>query len=251
MTAPDGRQQAPVDIAETAPAGPIRAPSQASVLLRQLWRPAVVIRVTAGFAAVGVLVGLVWALLAPPAHGAVALPREGDRVFVYLGNDSDQLFVAAALMIGLLTAVGVVAAVALWQWRPHRGPAMVVAATIGSVAAAAAATGVGAAVARLRWGAIDIAGAPVTPDDRFHYVVEAPPVFLGHSPWAIAGTLLAGAAAYAAVYAVYAAATERDDLGGYPPVETPRFPHWAPAAPSPATAPYPPIAPEAPRADGV
>jgi hypothetical protein len=44
-------------------------------------------------------------------------------------------------------------------------------------------------------------------------------VFFGPSPLQIVCTLLLPAATAALVYAVPSAATSRDDLGGYPPVE--------------------------------
>jgi hypothetical protein len=198
-----------------------------------------VLRVTAGLTAAGVAVGALWALVAPVVHGVVALARDSDeRVHVYLGNDGDQFFVAAAMLVGMLSVVGVVSAVLMWQWQSQRGPAMVVAGVIGSVAAALAATGVGAGLARLRYGVVDIAGAPITPDDRFHYVTQAPGVFLAHTPLIIAATLLSGAAVWCAVYLVFTASTSRDDLGGEPAGDTHagalQTPAWLPPT-QPAT----------------
>ena len=63
--------------------------------------------------------------------------------------------------------------------------------------------------------------APVSPEHRVHYVVEAPPVFFGHSPLQIAATILFPAAIAALVYALMAVSTARDDLGAWPPVEEP------------------------------
>jgi hypothetical protein len=74
---------------------------------------------------------------------------------------------------------------------------------------------------RWRYGVIDIAGAPVSPERRVHYVMEAPAVFFGHSPLQIAATILLPAAAAALVYALMAVSTQRDDLGAWPPVEEP------------------------------
>lgn len=200
-----------------------------------VWRGDVVTRVVTGLALAGVAIGVVWSLLAPPVHSVIVLTRDGqERVQIYLGNDGDQFFVAAGLLVGLLAALGVVSAVLLWQWRANRGPAMVVAATLGSVAAGAAATGVGALILRLRYGAVDLAGAPVTPDDRFHYILQAPGVFFAHTPLVIVATLLTGAAVGSATYALLAAATERDDLGGLPPVEPPSWPRPAPGVAIPA-----------------
>jgi hypothetical protein len=170
----------------------------------------------------GALVGALWAWLAPSIHGVVALtPKRGERVKVYLGNESDHFFVSAFLVVGMLGVLAVVAAVLLWQWRAHRGPAMVAALAIGAGAAAGAAAGVGAVLVHWRYGAIDIAGAPVSPEHRVHYVVEAPAVFFGHSPLQIAASILLPAATAALVYALTAVSTQRDDLGAWPPVEEP------------------------------
>jgi hypothetical protein len=175
----------------------------------------------AGLTAVGALVGALWAWLAPSIHGVVALTKRGERVKGYLGNESDHFFIAAFLIVGMLGALAVIAAVLLWQWRAHRGPVMVAALSIGAMAAAGVAAGVGAVLVRWRYGAIDIAGAPVSPEHRVHYVIEAPAVFFGHSPLQIAATILLPAAAAALVYALMAVSTQRDDLGAWPPVEQP------------------------------
>jgi Protein of unknown function (DUF2567) len=169
----------------------------------------------------GVLVGALWAWLAPSIHGVVALTKSGERVKAYLGNEADHFFISAFLLVGMLGAVAVVAAVLLWQWKAHRGPAMVAALAIGAAAATGAAAGVGALLVRLRYGTVDIPGAPVSPEHRVHYVVEAPAVFFGHSPLHIAATLLLPAAATALIYALLAVSTQRDDLGAWPPVDEP------------------------------
>jgi hypothetical protein len=175
----------------------------------------------AGLTIAGALVGVLWAWLAPSIHGVVALTKRGERVKGYVGNESDHFFIAAFLIVGMLGALAVVAAVLLWQWRAHRGPVMVAALGIGAAAAAGVAAGVGAVLVRWRYGVIDIAGAPVSPERRVHYVMEAPAVFFGHSPLQIAATILLPAAAAALVYALMAVSTQRDDLGAWPPVEEP------------------------------
>jgi uncharacterized membrane protein len=180
-----------------------------------------VVTAVAGLVATGVLLGALWAWLAPPIHGVVALTKSGNRIKAYLGNEADHFFIAAFLIVGMLSVLAVVAAVLLWQWRAHRGPGMVAALAIGVAAGTGAAAGVGAALARWRYGAIDIAGAPVSPEHRVHYVIEAPAVFFGHSPLQIAATILFPAAAGALMYALMAVSTQRDDLGAWPPVEAP------------------------------
>jgi hypothetical protein len=175
----------------------------------------------AGLTVAGALVGALWAWLAPSIHGVVALTKSGERVKAYLGNEADHFFISAFLIVGMLSALCVIAAVLLWQWRAHRGPGMVAALAVGAAAAAGAAAGVGAALVRWQYGVVDIAAAPVSPEHRVHYIVEAPAVFFGHSPLQIAATVLFPVAAAALVYSTIAMATSRDDLGAWPPVEQP------------------------------
>jgi hypothetical protein len=190
------------------------------------------ITVAAGLLPVGALVGALWAWLAPPVKGAVALTHSGERVHEYLGSEADHFFVAAFLMLGLLNVVAAVAAVLAWQWRPHRGPGMVAGLCTGVVIAAGAAIGVGVLLAHLRYGAVNFAAVPVSHDHPLYYVTEAPSVFFGPSRLQSACTLLLPAATAALVYAVPVAATARDDLGGYPAVDT-VYPRKASAQSSP------------------
>lgn len=182
-------------------------------------RKAAAVIVIVGLAAAGAVLGAVWAWLAPPIHTIVALTRSGERIDAYLGKEADNLFVAGAMVIGLLTMLAVVSAVLVWQWRPHRGPVIATALWIGQVAAAAAATSVGAALVHWRYGAVDHKAIPLSQENRVHYLTEAPPVFFGHSPLQIAATLLLPAALAALVYALLAVATPRDDLGAWPALE--------------------------------
>ncbi|MFG1935087.1 DUF2567 domain-containing protein [Mycobacterium sp. NPDC048908] len=187
-------------------------------------RRAAALTAIAGLTVSGVVVGALWAWLAPPIQGVVALTKSGNRVTAYLGNEGDHFFIAAFLLAGMVSALAVVAAVLVWTWRPHRGPVMAAALAIGSAAAAGAAAGVGAALAHWRYGSVDVAGAPVSPEHRVHYVVEAPAVFFGHGPLQIAATILFPAAAAALIYALMAVSTQRDDLGAWPPVDEPSSP---------------------------
>jgi Protein of unknown function (DUF2567) len=177
--------------------------------------------VAAGLAVAGAAVGALWAWLAPPIHGVVALTRDGQRIHAYLGNEADNFFISASLVIGMLGVVAVVAAVLTWQWRAHRGPVMVLALTVGSAAASGAAAGVGALLVHWRYGSIDVAAAPISPEHRVHYVVEAPAVFFGHSPLQIAVSVLFPIATAVLVYALLAVSTSRDDLGAWPPADEP------------------------------
>jgi len=186
--------------------------------------------VVVGLTAAGVLMGALWSWLAPPIHGVVALTKRGERVMAYLGTESDHFFVSAFLAVGMLCAMAAVAAVLVWHWRAHRGPVMVAALAIGSAAATGTAAGVGAVLVHWRYGTIDIAAAPVSSEHRVHYVTEAPPVFVGHSPLLAAVTILFPAAVAALAYALMAVETARDDLGAWPPVDE------APALGLPVTA---------------
>ncbi|TMS55302.1 DUF2567 domain-containing protein [Mycobacterium sp. DBP42] len=187
-------------------------------------RERAVVTVIGALAVVGAVLGALWALLSPGVHGVVALTRSGERVHAYLGGESDHFFTSAFMFVGLLVVMAVVAAVALWQWAAHRGPVLVAALAVGCSVATAVAAGVGAAIAHWRFGSLDISGAPVAPEHRVHYVVEAASVFFGHGPLQIAGTMLFPAAAAAMVYALIAVSTVRDDLGAWPPVQTPTYP---------------------------
>jgi Protein of unknown function (DUF2567) len=178
------------------------------------------ITVAVGLLPVGALVGALWAWVAPPVKGAVALSHSGEKLHEYLGSEADHFFVSAFLMLGLLNVVAAVAAVLAWQWRSHRGPGMVAGLCTGVVIAAAAAIGVGVLVAHLRYGTPNFAAAPVSHEHPLYYVTEAPTAFFGPSALQRACTLLLPAATAALVYAVPVAATARDDLGGYPAVDT-------------------------------
>jgi hypothetical protein len=174
-----------------------------------------------GLSATAVLIGGLWAWIAPPIHVVVAVTRAGERVHDYLGTESGHFFDAPCLMLGLLTVVAVVAPVLAWQWREHRGPGMVVGLSIGMGTAAVAASAVGALLVRLRYGALNFDAVPLSGKPSVAYVVQAPPVFFGHGPLQVAATLLWPAAIAALVYAVLAAGNARDDLGGLPVADQP------------------------------
>ena len=174
-----------------------------------------------GFSAAGVVIGGLWAWIAPPIHVVVALTRAGERVHDYLGTESQHFFDAPCLMLGLLTAVAVVAPVLAWQWREHRGPRTVVGLTIGMVITAVIAAAVGALLVRLRYGALNVDAVPLFGRPSVSYAVQAPPVFFGLAPLQAAATLLWPVAIAALVYALLAAGNARDDLGGLPRTDQP------------------------------
>jgi len=176
----------------------------------------------------GAGLGALWAWIAPPTHTITALTRSGDRIDAFLGTEADNLFVAAAMFIGLLSMLATVAAVLVWQWRAHRGPVLVTALWIGLIAAGAAAAGTGAALAHWRYGTPDRQGVVLSEENRVHYFIEAPPVFASHGPLQIAVTLMLPAAVAALTYALMAVAAPRDDLGAHPAVD-----HYWPPTPTP------------------
>lgn len=199
--------------AEPTPAGP-----PATSRARALWV------VITGLTVSGVVVGGVWAWIAPPVHGVVALTHSGARVHDYLGSEGDHFFVAAFLLLGLLSVLAVVASVLVWQWRAHRGPGMVVALSIGMAGAGAASAALGSVLVRHRYGVPRLADAPLTVANPVSYFVQAPPAFFGHTPWQIAATLLLPVSLAALVYALLVSAAARDDLGAYPAVDAQHAP---------------------------
>ena len=172
-----------------------------------------------GLSATGVLIGGLWAWIAPPIHVVVAITRAGERVHDYLGAESEHFFNAPCLLLGLLTAVAVVAPVLAWQWRARRGPRMVVGLSIGMVIVAGTAAGVGALLVRLRYGALNVDAVPLFGKPAVAYVVQAPPVFFGLGPLQVVLTLFWPAGVAALVYALLAAGNARDDLGALPVVD--------------------------------
>lgn len=241
MTAPEetspNESQAPVG-AWTDPgvlARPVSASNDADS--PNLSNVAAASRVVVGLTLTGLLVGVLWAWLAPSVQTVIALARNGDRVRGYVGDEADHLFIAAFEMMGFLFVLAVVSATLVWNWRPHRGPLMVAAVSLGLTAAAGVAAGVGAVLVHWRYGTVDVAGAPISPEHRVHYVFEAPGVFFGHSPWQLATTILFPAGIAALVYAICALSAKRDDLGAWPPVE----PNFGATDPIPTAADAPPV----------
>jgi hypothetical protein len=199
----------------------VNEPGNADSAASRRARARALLVVVLGSAIIGVVTGGVWAWIAPPIHAVVALTRSGERVHDYLGNESEHFFVAPALMLGLLTVLAAVASVGVWQWREHRGPAMVVALSCGMVVAAAAASAVGAGLVRLSYGALNFDAVTLTKSPSVAYVTQAPPVFFSSGPLQIAVSLLWPAGIAALVYAVRAAADASDDLGTLPPQPRP------------------------------
>jgi hypothetical protein len=124
--------------------------------------------------------------------------------------------------LGLLTLVAIVAPVLVWQWRESRGPGAVVGLVVGLVTGTAAAGAVGAALVRLRYGALNFDTVALSGGEhKLAYVAEAPPVFFSHAWLPLAATFIWPVGIAALVYAVIAAGSARDDLGGRPVADTP------------------------------
>ena len=174
-----------------------------------------------GVTATGVVLGALWAWIAPPIHAVVAITRAGERVHDYLGTESEHFFNAPCLMLGLLTVLAVVGTALVWQCRKHRGPAMVLALSLGMVAAAAVAAATGVLLVRLRYGAVNFDAVPLAGSPSVAYVIQAPPVFFAQKALQVAVTLMWPTGIAALVYALMAAADARDDLGGLPVVARP------------------------------
>ncbi len=98
-------------------------------------RAALSVVVVLGFC--GAVLGAAWAWIAPPTQSIIGLTKSGERVDAFLGKSADNQFVAMAIMVGLLTFLAIVSAVAVWQLRAHRGPVLAGALWIGQVVAAA------------------------------------------------------------------------------------------------------------------
>jgi hypothetical protein len=94
--------------------------------------------------AVGVLVGIVWALLAPAERFVVVAPGRGAA----LTGESLHRFDALAMAACAAIAAGIVLPVAVWAWTAARGPLQFAGILIGSILGSGAMLGVGIAVAR-------------------------------------------------------------------------------------------------------
>jgi hypothetical protein len=168
---------------------------RSQVLVKPDLLPAVAILVLV--AVLGLVVGWLWSRLAPPQQmrvlpeRQVPLPIESYHRFDDLG-----IFVLLCLGAGLFTGLGV------WLLRERRGPVLMVAAVLGSLAAAWLATKVGLTLAQARYPQPD---APTIGD-----VVAKAPVL--ESLWAIVAWPLTAALAYG----VMSAWNSLDDLGRRP-----------------------------------
>ncbi|MFN2494499.1 MAG: DUF2567 domain-containing protein [Pseudonocardiaceae bacterium] len=110
-------------------------PSRPRVVIRADLRPAV--SVLAVVAVLGVPLGLLWSWLAPPEIVRVLVdPATGQVGVLPLAGQSEHRFGGMAIFVLLGIATGVLSGAALWLLRQRRGPVVLVAAVLGSVAAA-------------------------------------------------------------------------------------------------------------------
>ncbi len=80
----------------------------------------------------GVALGLIWYRLAPTELSVVL--RDGTTA--PLPTESDHRFDAVALFALIGFGAGLLSGTALWQWRSHRGPVLLVAGVVGSLLSA-------------------------------------------------------------------------------------------------------------------
>ncbi|GEM_PF-6363256 len=98
--------------------------------------------------AAGIAVGVLWGLIAPGEHVFVA----ADGVY-RVGDDSNNVFVATALLLMTSAIAGVVCAAVAWAVRSTRGPEVGVALVLGGVAGGWIAVQIGTLItsARADW----------------------------------------------------------------------------------------------------
>ncbi|MGB3772409.1 MAG: DUF2567 domain-containing protein [Rhodococcus sp. (in: high G+C Gram-positive bacteria)] len=108
-------------------------------------------RVAGVFAGVGMLLGLLWALAAPPEQVAAL----GDGRALVLTGESDHRFDAVALFLLITAAAGVVVTVGVWAAVPTRGPRLAVETVVSALLGSAVAAGVGIAISAVLNGSAD------------------------------------------------------------------------------------------------
>lgn len=154
------------------------------------------LRVLVLVALCGPLWGGVWALLAPPQRFRL---YQGQQWFP-LPLESYHRFDAMAVFLLIGLGAGVLTGAAVWLWRARRGPAVLLAAVLGSVLAAWLAARCGLWFAELRY------PEPASPLS-VGAVVTWPPVL--ESVWVVLAQPLGTALAYGAAAAWHG----EDDLG--------------------------------------
>lgn len=150
-------------------------------------------------AALGLPLGWVWSLLAPPQVVSVLASPVGDELLIRpLDGQSEQRFAAMGTFLLFGLAAGVLVGAALWMVRRRRGPVLVVAGVLGSMVAAWIAMHAGVSLANWYY--------PLGPFEPGAILVR-PPVL--ESLWVV----IAQPFAVAMTYAVGVAWDGTDDLG--------------------------------------
>ena len=98
------------------------------------------VTVLAAMALVGLLLGVVWYLVAPRLEFRVG---PSDNLLPVGAVESEALVAADGLFVALTALVGLAAGVAGWLWRSVRGPAVVVGLAAGGVVGALVASWIG------------------------------------------------------------------------------------------------------------
>lgn len=114
-------------------------------------------RVLVAVAGLGLPLGVLWFWLAAPELVAVLVDPVGGRVEVPLPGQSEHRFDGMAIFVLLGISAGLLTGALLWLMRQRRGPVVLVAAVLGSLAAAWLATRIGLLLAG--WYYPDLAGA--------------------------------------------------------------------------------------------
>ncbi len=154
------------------------------------------LRVAGVVAALGVPLGLLWALLAPPV--LVRVVADG-RVAPLLG-ESEHRFDALGVFLLFALAIGVLAGTGAWMVRTRRGPAMLLGVLVGAFLASALGAWTGRLAATAHYAGVLLAAAPGTT------VARAPAL---ESAWVV----VAAPFAVALTWATLVACTHADDLG--------------------------------------
>jgi hypothetical protein len=138
--------------AEESDSEAVRPPPR--TLIRADLRAALVALVAVAVA--GIPLGVVWSLLAPPEVVAVLSdPTQGDGGVLPFVGQSEHRFDGLALFVLIGIGAGIVIGAALWQLRRRRGPVMLLAGVLGSLAGAWIAMRIGVTLAGWHY--------PVTP----------------------------------------------------------------------------------------
>ncbi|HEY2725046.1 MAG TPA: DUF2567 domain-containing protein [Pseudonocardiaceae bacterium] len=119
---------------------------QPRTLIRTDLRAALVALVAVAVA--GIPLGVVWSLLAPPEVVAVLSdPTQGDGGVLPFVGQSEHRFDGLALFVLIGIGAGIIIGAALWQLRRRRGPVLLLAGVLGSLAGAWIAMRIGVALA--------------------------------------------------------------------------------------------------------